>query len=47
MEFIAGCLLFGVAFVVLSSVASGVFLDVKKRRDQKDGRTESWKVDPY
>jgi len=36
MDFLIGCVMFGVGFVVLCSLASRIFLDTKQRRDEKN-----------
>jgi hypothetical protein len=35
MDFVIGCLMFGVGFVALCALASRIFLDTKDRRDEK------------
>jgi hypothetical protein len=41
MEFIGGCVLIGIAFVVLSKLGSGIFLDEKERRDER--KLQNWR----
>ncbi|MCU1301973.1 MAG: hypothetical protein JWQ87_2257 [Candidatus Sulfotelmatobacter sp.] len=43
MEFIFGCALLGLAFVFFASLASGIFLDMKKRREEKELDISQWK----
>jgi len=36
MDFLIGCIMFGVGFVTLCGLASRIFLDSKQRRDEKN-----------
>ncbi len=47
MEFLFGCLLFGLGFAVLCGVASATFWDTKDRRDEKKLHTANWKTGRY
>ncbi len=38
MEFIGGCMLFGVGFAILCKVAASIFLDAKEKRDDRNLR---------
>jgi hypothetical protein len=41
MEFVIGCLLFGLAFTGLIKLGSGMFLDEKERREER--KLRNWK----
>lgn len=43
MEFILACVIFGIAFVILSGVNADIFLDKKHKRQQKELEARNWK----
>jgi hypothetical protein len=42
MEYIGGCILFGIGFYVLVRIAASIFHDEKQRRKDRDSDMSKW-----